>query len=178
MPRLSSAGNVARAALRQLLALRGAGHGGRGLAVPRRHRPFARLRRALCRNRSQAGRGRRAIVFCEPDVVVRRQVSLVQPEGALGLRAPLEVLVVEREDVRVHRLAWRPRRADLGLEVRHEVAVVGLGVVHRGAGLVGVTLVRPPGLGDDDLHVAVPLGVQRCADSVQLRVEHVGVGEP
>lgn len=60
--------------------------------------------------------------------------------------------------------------------MRHQVGGVGPSVLHAGAGLAGVPLVRPARLGDDDLHGGEALPVHRRADGVHLGVEHVGVG--
>ncbi|BAS85672.1 Os03g0669450, partial [Oryza sativa Japonica Group] len=84
---------------------------------------------AVARARRAAGRRRQA------GVVRHGEVGVVQPERALRRRAGLEVLVVEREQVRVHGLARHQRRAGAGPQVGDEVGDVGPGVVRRGAGL-------------------------------------------
>uniref|UniRef100_A0A804P979 Uncharacterized protein n=1 Tax=Zea mays TaxID=4577 RepID=A0A804P979_MAIZE len=111
----------------------------------------------------------------QPGVVGHAEVRVVQPERALRRGPGLEVLVVQREQVRLHRLPRHQRRAGAGPQVRHQVGHVRPGVLRRGAGLPGVAPGRPPRLRHHDVHVPVPGAHQRRLHGVQLRVEHVGV---
>ena len=116
-------------------------------------------------------------VFHEADVVHRREVGVEEAEVALGDGARLEVLVEEREDVRLEGALGHQRRAGPAAGLADEVPVVLRRVGVADADLPVHGLGWPPGLPHRDLHVVEAELLHRRVHRVQLRLEHAGVGD-
>lgn len=101
-----------------------------------------------------------------------------QAEVPLGERPGLQVLVEEREDVRLEGAVGHERRAGAGRDVLHQVLVVVPGVIDVDAELPWVADRRPPRLGYHDVDVVEAQALHGGEDGVHLPVQHVGIDQP